>query len=231
MIKELKVLVVEDEILIAENISDTLKSFGIELIKLSHDKASAIETFNHFCPNIVLLDIRMEGETTGLEIGDFLQSKNTPFMYITSHSDMAMMQKIIKTKPFAYLSKPIKKTDLLANLLLFTENLKNQTSNTLTIKDNNTSFLLNLSEIKYVKSEGNYITIFCDNDKYVFRKNIESFYNELNQNDFYKPHRSYIVNLSKVKSYTKKEILVDDVEIPISRLLVNDFITRIKVNS
>lgn len=143
---------------------------------------------------------------------------------------MAMVTEIVKTKPFAYLSKPLKKADLLANLLLFNERIYNNTTeqNQITIKDNGTTFLLNTNEIKYIKSEGNYITVYSENETFVFRKNIESIFTEINDEKFYKPHRSYIVNLAKIKSYSKKEILIDDVEVPISRLLLNDFLDAVK---
>lgn len=228
--RNLKILVVEDEVLIAEDIADTLKLFGVEKIELAHDKKSALHLITEFNPDVVLLDIRMESETTGLQLGDELNKKNISFIYITSHSDMAMVTEIVKTKPFAYLSKPLKKADLLANLLLFNERIYNNTTeqNQITIKDNGTTFLLNTNEIKYIKSEGNYITVYSENETFVFRKNIESIFTEINDDKFYKPHRSYIVNLAKIKSYSKKEILIDDVEVPISRLLLNDFLDAVK---
>jgi two-component system, LytTR family, response regulator LytT len=226
--QHLKILIVDDEILIAEHISDTLKSFGVTQIKMAHDKISATAIAAAFLPNVVLLDIRMESETAGLQLGTFLQEKNIPFIYITSHTDVAMVEKIIKTKPFAYLSKPLKKSDLLANLLLFKE--KNSTIETsqITITDNSTVFIINTHEIVYVKSEGNYITVYCDNDTYVFRLNLETFYAKLNDDRFYKPHRSYIINLNKMKSYSRTEILISDVSIPLSRLLVQEFFNRLQ---
>ncbi|MES2134465.1 MAG: response regulator transcription factor [Bacteroidota bacterium] len=223
---DLKILVVDDEVLIAEDISDILKSFGIRPIKLAHDKETVITLISSFNPEMVLLDIRMENETSGLQLGEVLQMKGIPFIYITSHTNVAMVQKIIKTKPFGYLSKPLKKTDLLANLLMFNENLRAKNNDQLTVKDNGITYLLNTNDIKYIKSDGNYITIYCINDTYVFRKNIESFYDEIDHKTFFKPHRSYIINLSKVRSYTTKEILIDDIEIPVSRLLKNDFLNR-----
>jgi two-component system, LytTR family, response regulator LytT len=221
--QHLKILIVDDEILIAEHISDTLKSFGVKQIKMAHDKISATAIAATFVPSVVLLDIRMESETTGLQLGTFLQEKNIPFIYITSHTDVAMVEKIIKTKPFAYLSKPLKKSDLLANLLLFKEKSSTIESSQITITDNGTAFIINTHEIVYAKSEGNYITVYCDNDTYVFRLNLETFYAKINDGNFYKPHRSYIINLNKIKSYTRTEILISDVSIPLSRLLVQDF--------
>lgn len=73
--RNLKILVVEDEVLIAEDIADTLKLFGVEKIELAHDKKSALHLITEFNPDVVLLDIRMESETTGLQLGDELNKK------------------------------------------------------------------------------------------------------------------------------------------------------------
>ncbi len=226
--QHLKILIVEDEILIAEKISDILKSFEITNTQMAHDKNGVVICIENFTPDIVLLDIWMEQENTGLQIGEILSAKKIPFIYITSHSDIATMQQIVKTKPFGYLSKPLKKSDLLANLLLFKDKQTNIQNTQITVTDNGSSFIVDTNDIIYIKSEGHYITVYCKNDTYVFRKTIENFYNEINNSIFYKPHRSYIVNLTKIKSYTKTEILIHDAVVPISRLLVNDFLEKVK---
>lgn len=132
----MKFLIIEDEVMIAEVLKDYLTSFGYSQIQMAHDKPSAMQLINSFKPDIILLDIRMERERVGLEIGSFLnQTSKASFIYITAHSDTEILMEIMATNPAGYLNKPIKKTDLLGNILRITK--------TQVIADTNT----NLSEV------------------------------------------------------------------------------------
>lgn len=118
----MKFLIIEDEIMIAEVLKDYLISFGYSQIQMVHDKPSALILINSFKPDIILLDIRMERERVGLEIGTFLNQKsNASFIYITAHSDTEILMEIMATNPAGYLNKPIKKSDLLATILRITK--------------------------------------------------------------------------------------------------------------
>jgi CheY-like chemotaxis protein len=65
-LEHLKILIVEDEVLIAEDLKDILKTFGLKKIEMVHDKASALENLRLNKPDIAILDIRMEKELDGL---------------------------------------------------------------------------------------------------------------------------------------------------------------------
>ena len=112
--------------------------------------------------------------------------------------------------------------------MLFKDKQTNIQNTQITVTDNGSSFIVDINDIIYVKSEGHYITVYCKNDTYVFRKTIETFFVEIHATNFYKPHRSYIVNLTKIKSYTKTEIVIAYITIPLSRLLMNDFLEKVK---
>ena len=221
-----KILIVDDEVLIAEDLKDILKSFGFKKTELCHDKESAIRMLHSFLPDVVLLDIRMERELDGLEIGEYIKSNfNTPFIFITAHSDVAMIKEIVKTKPAGYITKPFKKSDLFANINLALEQLRNKQSakKQLQLKDGYKTLLVDFDEINYIESEGNYLNIFCDSRKLLSRQSLDSILEELDRDMFFKIHRSYIVNLKKITMYSKKEVNIKDLAIPISRNCVQEF--------
>ena len=220
----LKILIVEDEVLIAEDLKDILLSFGVKDIEMAHDKAGALEALEAFDPDMVLLDIRMRNETDGIEIGEYI-SKNyqKPFIYITAHSDVEMIKQIIKTKPLAYITKPIKKSDLFASISLAQAHVKQSAGNNLKIKDGFSTLVIPIGSILYIESEGNYINIYCDNKRYVSRQSLDSVVSELNGDQFFRIHRSYLVNVAKVKSYSKKEVVLGNITLPVSRGLGDDF--------
>lgn len=220
----LKILIVEDEVLIAEDLKDILLSFGVKDIEMAHDKTGALEALEAFDPDMVLLDIRMRNETDGIEIGEYI-SKNyqKAFIYITAHSDVEMIKQIIKTKPLAYITKPIKKSDLFASISLAQAQVKQSPGNNLKIKDGFSTLVIPIGSILYIESEGNYINIYCDNKRYVSRQSLDSVVSELNGDQFFRIHRSYLVNVAKVKSYSKKEVILGDTTLPVSRGLGDDF--------
>jgi two-component system, LytTR family, response regulator LytT len=227
-----KILIVEDEILIAEDLKDALHSLGFSLVEMAHDKSSAFQAIERYNPDIILLDIRMENETDGLEIGKHI-SKNSgnPFIYITAHSDVAMVKEIIKTNPAAYITKPVKKSDLYASIGLALGKTKDASDlQTLKIKDGYSTLIIDISSILYVEAEGNYLNIFCDNKKYVSRQSLDSMIEEINTSSFYKIHRSYFVNTLKITKFSRKEVLINDVKLPVSRNVSQDFMTFMQTN-
>ena len=225
--EHIKILIVEDEVLIAEDLKDILKTFGLKKIEMVHDKASALENLRLNKPDITILDIRMEKELDGLEIGEFIQNNyKLPFIFITAHSDIEMIKKIIKTKPVGYITKPFKKSDLFANINLAIEQLT--TNNKLFIKDGYSTHVININEIVYIESEGNYINIFTSSKKYLSRQNMESVLLDIDSNDFLKIHRSYVVNLNKVKKYSSKEVIINEITLPISKTFYDVFIENMK---
>lgn len=159
-----KILIVEDEILIAEDLKDMLNSLGFQNIAMVHDKQSALTALESFKPVVALLDVHLENETDGILIGQHLsETKTCQYIFVTAHSDVEMVKKIIQTNPAGYITKPVKKSDLFASvsLALSKSNSKNSTS-VIQIKDGYETVLLNAQTIRYVEAEGNYLNLYCD---------------------------------------------------------------------
>lgn len=222
--KNFKILIVEDEVLIAEDLSDLLRSFGINEIDMAHDKPSALNKIEEFQPDLILLDIRMESELTGIQIAEIINTQyKKPFIFITAHSDMQMLQTILKTIPAGYITKPIKKADLYANVLLVSEKLKLQSPKQIMIKDGTKNVLIDFNDLLYIESEGNYIVIHTTHKKHALRQNMDSIMAQLDNDIFYRVQRSYVVNIKKVSSYTRKDLTINGIVIPISKNVIDDF--------
>ncbi len=203
-----KILIIEDEILIAEDLKDILIGFGYRNLAMAHDKKSGIAMIEDFKPQIALLDIRMEGELDGLEIAEYLNANfSIPFIFITAHSDVDTIKKIVKSRPSGYITKPIKKSDLFAALQLASENYDTSPSQ-LKLKDGHKIVIIDKNKIDYVESEGNYVTIYYENNKLAVRQTMDFILAELSDKRFYKIHRSFIVNINKVSKFSKKDVYV-----------------------
>lgn len=114
-----QILIVEDEVLIAEFLSDILRKGGWKKITIAHKFNEARNLLEQCVYDLVLFDIRMDGEFSGVELATSLSEKDqTPFIFITANSDLEVMQKALCTGPAAFLTKPFRSADLLAAIEL-----------------------------------------------------------------------------------------------------------------
>jgi len=100
-----------------------------------------------------------------------------------------------------------------------------QKRNLLPIRDKGKIILLDENDIQYVKAEGLYLRIFTDNKIFLIRELLKTFLPKLNPEKFLRIHKSYVVNLSKVKDLNSKECNIMGQIIPIRRGFYKDFLT------
>ncbi|MGL4599718.1 MAG: LytR/AlgR family response regulator transcription factor [Bacteroidia bacterium] len=213
-----KILIVDDEVLIAEFLKHVLASFGYGDLQLAHNKQEAISKLNTFKPDLVLLDIRMETELEGIEIATEINNNfKTPFLFVTSHTDTAIVERSLNTNPAGYLTKPIKKADVLAAVQIIEKKKQNSATSFLVIKDGYDNIKIPLDDILYVKSEGHYIDIHTKTKKYTLRNSLEWFVKNTPDDIFYRCHRSVVVNKKLVTRSSSKSVFIGDLEIPVSR--------------
>lgn len=112
-----KILIVEDEVLIANFILKMLQKEGFSNLEIANDVETAKAKFNSFRPDIILLDINLEESNTGIDLAA-KKNEDAKIIYLTAQNDIETIKKAIATNPISYLTKPIKKPDLLAAINL-----------------------------------------------------------------------------------------------------------------
>ena len=113
----IKVLIVEDEPLIAEDISLILGDIDYEVAGIAYDSTTALDYLAIRHPDIVLLDISIEGDKDGIEIAEIINNKyHIPFVFITSFSDKLTLDRAKHTLPYGYIVKPFKEKDLFSTI-------------------------------------------------------------------------------------------------------------------
>ncbi len=111
------VLIVEDEPLIAEDIAQAMEKNDFAVSAIVYSKEDAIEQLNTNLPDIVLLDINLSGEMSGIEIAEKINTVyNIPFIFITSYSDKLTLEKAKHTEPSGYIVKPFNEAGLYSTL-------------------------------------------------------------------------------------------------------------------
>lgn len=112
-----KVLVLENEVLIADDLCDTLNDLGYVAVGPALSYSQALELLHSEKVDIAILDIDLGSKKTGMDVADHIRSEhNIPFIYLSSHSDTKTLALAKNTLPYAYLVKPFVAADVLTAL-------------------------------------------------------------------------------------------------------------------
>ncbi len=102
-----KILVVEDEVIIALDLKKTLNNLGYAVIKMTTSGEEAVKIAEKMHPDLALMDIKLKGNLNGIEAAKRIQDRfNIPVIYVTAYSDRKTLGLMKKTGPFLHVSKP-----------------------------------------------------------------------------------------------------------------------------
>src|SRR5690606_6066062 len=208
----MKVIIVEDELLIAEQLEDVLTANDCTVIGVAEnlEKASNLLKLK---PDFVFLDIQLKNNENGIDFGNTLNQKGIPFIYITANTEVETLKEAVKTNPISYISKPFKSNDVIAALELI--RLKHQMKPKITLKLANKDVDVFLDDILFCEAKGSYTEIVTKQKRYTKRINLKDFLKQLDSN-FVRVHRSFAVNKNQITYKTSTSIFFHDQEIPVS---------------
>lgn len=222
----IRILIVEDELIIAEDMSSKLEQLGYDVVGIAINYDQAIELLEEEKPDLALLDIMIEGDRDGIEIGKTISASYfIPFIFITSHADKRTVAQAKMVKPSGYLMKPFEKDDLFTAIEIALTNF-NQSSivsqerkikDCLFIKENNLYLKVKFSDILWMKAEGNYTMIYTSQRRHMVRKIIKEILDQL-PDSIMRLHKSYAVNIEKIDAINSTFVLVKEEEIPLGKV-------------
>jgi signal transduction histidine kinase len=112
---KLRILVVEDERIIARDLQIRLAGMGYEVTEIASSKSEALRSASRRRPGVVLMDIRLNGVPEGIDAARELKEDfNLPVIYLTGHSDSKTLAEATATEPFGYILKPFENRELVA---------------------------------------------------------------------------------------------------------------------
>lgn len=229
----MKILIVEDEVLISEHLRDLIYSFGNYIIELSHNFDNAVENYNLFKPDIVLIDINLNDKMNGIKLAELIKKDSIPFIFITANSDIKTLEEALSTKPSGYIIKPFKNIDIYTSLRIIEEKLISQTYDNDTqlnfiVKHGNSDINVKKENLLYLRANGNYTELITINRKFSIRLSIKNLISEINYSKIQQTHRSFAVNINKIISVKgDRIILLDNSIIPLSRNYKNSLINKL----
>ncbi|WP_258239041.1 response regulator [Arcobacter sp. F155] len=122
-----KVLIVEDETIVALEIKKVLEKLDFIVTDMATGYDSALESVKRTKPDIILMDIDLRDDKDGIDVAIQIQKNNNiPIIYTTAYSDEKTLNRAIETNPVTYLIKPFKREELKSNILLGIYKSKNE---------------------------------------------------------------------------------------------------------
>lgn len=215
----MKVLICEDEVLIAEHLKTIVESLGHEVVGVAHNITDSFLLLEHNNPDLALLDIRMEDRLDGITLGKHIeQNHQFPFLFISASTDRITVDKALEVSPAGYVTKPFTEIDVYSAMQIAASKRISETDeNYLIIKDGYKDIKLPQCEILFLKSDNIYVEVITRQKKFLIRNSLEKLASELDSEIFLKCHRSYVVNLKWVDELETKSLKIKDHIIPISR--------------
>ena len=227
--KNKKILIVEDEQIIAENLRFILNQYNYEFIDVAIDATETKLLFERTSYDLVLMDINLGDLSTmdGIDLIKWLsKTYSFAFMYVTANADEKTVHRAKETQPVGYIVKPFVNTAIYANVEMALNTLKKKEFFTYTNKG--TQQKIPLSQITFVKADGSYINInTSEENSHFVRKSLTDF-EELYKTTFIRVHKSLLVNKSYIQSYTSLLVKVNDIKLPLGRTYKKSFLEQVK---
>jgi DNA-binding LytR/AlgR family response regulator len=227
----IKILVVEDEMIIAAKIAMQLTGLGYEVTGMLARGEDAVLHVRDVRPDVVLLDIQLKGKLDGVETAmQMQQNAHTPIIYLTANADEATFNRAKATKPYAFISKPFKQLDLQRAIELAISRMtpteagddgeaEAHTHAVLTdrifVRHKERMVKIMLTDILYLEADRNYSKIFTQQHEYLLTITLKTIESKLPEQQFMRIHRSFIINLMQVEEFAENHVRIAEHKVPL----------------
>ncbi|MBT8320807.1 MAG: response regulator [Eudoraea sp.] len=238
MERPVKILIVEDNVIIADDMQSMLEEIGYEIVDnvIVYEQAEQVLKTKEV--DLVLIDIILASDKTGIDLGKHIRDNyNIPFIFVTSNSDRATVENAKTVKPNGYLVKPFEQQDLYTSIEIALSNFdysgKSETSapassddevvsnsvlrDSIFVKKQHLYYRIQFGDIQYIKADNVYLEVHTIDKKFLVRSPLKDYLQKLPNNKFYRAHKSYIVNVDHIDAINSKDIMINNKLIPISK--------------
>lgn len=229
----INILIVEDEALYANKLEMQLDKLGHNLVGVVDNSDDALNLVKTHHIDLILMDIFIEGQYDGVELAEMIQSKkDIAILYITSQQDNMSFKRASRTDPVGYLLKPFSDIQLQRSIELALSKIVpgeiEEANNNVEIQSNEKSlfvrkknqiFNINIIDLFYIKSDGRYCRLHTESEMFLVRSTMKEIIERLPKEIFAKSHRSYLININKVKSIDLDNdyVILKEMKVPLSR--------------
>lgn len=220
---DLSVLIVEDDPVFALELKSVLSSFGFKSLKFVKHSGNALEQILGWGPDLILMDITIDGELNGIEVAAAIKDRMIPLIFMTGHQEMTFYEEVRKLGLVCgYVVKPIFKPSFLNTIELIlkwhqlepvddTLELKVSTlQDEVLIKQGNVLHRIGMNDLDFFQSDGNYSYIHTAEKKFALKISLKKLLNVLPEETFVQIQQRYIVaipNISHIDLSTSEVFL------------------------
>jgi len=246
-----KILIVEDESIVAKDIQFSLNKLGYAVCGIASSSDKAIDLAGKEQPDLVLMDIMLKGDINGIDTALKMKELFTvPVIFLTAYADEATLEKAKIAEPYGYIIKPFKEVDLQTTievavykhgkeqaikrerdfLYSIVEN-KDASSDFIFVKSNSKLVKLRPADIFYVEALKDYVVIHTSDTRFTIHSTMKDIETKLGMSDFVRVHRSFIVRMDKIASieYPNLTLEKDKKVIPIGGSYRDELNNRIRL--
>jgi two-component system, LytTR family, response regulator len=244
----LKAIIVDDESKSRESLKILIEDFcqDVEVKALCQNVADALQAIDVHDPDVVFLDIQLQRET-GFDLLTRLKKFDFAVIFTTAYSEYAI--RAFRFSAIDYLLKPIDIEELRAaigkvqkqepthiedTLNHLIKNLKSGSSDQykLALPSTDGLVFVKVSDILYCEASSNYTEIhMADNRKYIVSRTLKEYEDILTEQNFFRIHNSYLINLNSIKKYVRGEggyvVMNNDKALDVSKRKKESFLSRI----
>jgi len=242
---QITVLIVEDDPVIAADLSYFMKDFGYSPYPTVTNADDALLLLNNVQPDFILIDVSLEGGMDGIELaGEINKKHDLPLIFLTAHHDRKTIDRIKATRPSAYLVKPLQEHNLQTSIELALYNHSHKqldspssegsgedyvSGDHFFIKVKNQLKKILLEDILVLEAYDNYSFMHSKGQKQLIGSTLKSLEEKLAEFDFVRIHRSYIINLKAIEGIEDDIVLINNLHLPIGKTYKEDFMKKIKL--
>lgn len=236
MSKLIQCLIVDDEPVAREILEGHLKKINtVNIVASCKNAMEAFSVINTQNTDLIFLDINMP-DISGLSFAKSI-NKNIKIIFTTAYREYAVdgfdlqaVDYLLKPISFERLLKAINKYSNENTMIVSDkeEEIISEKNDFIFVRSDRKMIKINFSEIKYIESLSDYIKIYLTDNIVITRETISNIELKLPQNSFLRIHRSYIVSITMISSYTNEYLEIDKIQLPISRTYKNAVIKKLE---
>ncbi len=225
MKETIRVLIVEDQLLVAQGIAGILQKHGIETTGICERGEDVLHAVQKSAPDLILMDIELAGKVDGITAARMLGKQfDIPVIYLSEHVDHKTVDRAKATTPANYLAKPFNEADLIRAINIAFHNANAYVRNApvpnphVFLRTENQSYVkLAYDEILYLKAARAYCELKTTTRVLTFSNSMNHIFEQLDNGHFIRVHRSYVVNYSMITGLKGNTIIIGSDEVPMSR--------------
>ena len=243
-----KILISEDEVIIAEDLAASLEELGYTTCAIDSGQ-DTIDKIRETQPDLVLLDINLGGGQDGVDIGNRIRQEfDIPFIYLTAYADHATIDRAKKTEPDGFLVKPFDEKSLRSaiEIALYKHDSGHREEKEINgapvsakeqevatdyifVKVKHRIIKVPYNEIIWVEAYDNYSFIVTADQKYLVSSTLKDMEHKLPAQNFVRVHRSYIANLDKIEALEENSVVFAKGDVPIGKSYKKTLMSRFNI--